>query len=658
MDGTTSVGGSPNGYAETRGTVLDTTRGFTVSAWVNLTEGTRNRTAVSQIGTHMSRFALGMMNDQWRMWTTDKDAEGFAFQLASSTAPVVYGQWTHLTGVYDPAAQTYTLYVNGVAGTPVASAAAWQSSGPLEIGRSKYRGAMTDPWKGSVDDVKVWDRALGAADVARVATDQPVTTGRGAKAAWSFDGTAANPVGAGEADALTLSGGALPGQTGPVGKAVHFDGVDDYARGTRPQVDGSRDFSVSAWVRLSKPAAGDTAAKVAVSQTGQYAGEFTLYYSTAWNQWVFGRYKEDSLTSTLVSARQPDCAPGTVTNGVPCFAGATDEWVHLIGVSDSVAKKTRLYVNGYPVGESDYTQTAPWAAPGPVQLGAGSRSNQNLEYFKGDIGEVRLYDRVVTSAEAAAMVQQNPQLIGRWKLDSATGTPATAPEDLLPGAGATLGGDAAIHSGGGILTPGGTLALDGSGDYAATGTLPLHTNQSFTLAGWVNTAGVPDRDMTVLSVAGTNNSAVVLRWHSKGLNADYEPYGEWQAEVRDGDGSGAVRTTATHSRGSQRGGWIHLAVTYDAFTDRLVLYVNGVPQNQTCAGTPTDCVPYASDIGAPQPYEGGGALQFGRSRQGGGWAEDLSGELDDVWAFQNALTVTQVLKLAAGGNALDSRTGI
>ncbi|MER7767539.1 LamG-like jellyroll fold domain-containing protein [Kitasatospora sp. NPDC096140] len=656
-----ALDGTPNGYAETQGNVLDTTRGFTVSAWVNLTgDTTRNRVAVSENGNFAARFALGLMGGKWAMWTSTQDTNAvYTLETASSDVPVVLNQWTHLTGVYDPVAKTGTLYVNGVPGTPVAVTAAWDARGPLEFGRSKWHGNMTDPWKGSIDEVRLWDRNLTAAEAAGVAADKQLATGRPAKAVWHLDGADAKPAGTTETDNLTAYSGVALGRPGIAGQAIHLDGVDDYLRGTRPQVDGSRDFSVSTWVKLPAPTAGDTNPKMAVTQIGQHNNEFSLYYSPYWKRWIFGRYKEDTSADTLVRTSQPDCTPGTPVNGVPCFAGTTGEWTHLLGVSDTAAKKLRLYINGYLVGESDYTQNAPWANPGPLQIGAVNREGVNAEFFGGDIDDVRVYDRVVTGPEATSMVQQRPQLAGRWKLSAATGAPAVTPDEGPAKAGAQLGGGASIKGDGGVLPNPGTLLLDGSTGYAATASTPLHTGQSFTLAAWANTAGVPTRDMTVLSVAGAANSAVTLRWHALGQDATGQPTGQWQAEVRDSDANGAVRTLTAHTPAtSVLENWTHLAVSYDAFADRLVLYVNGQPENQGCPDGSTGCIPHVSWTGAPQPYEAGGGVQFGRNRAAGAWGEYFSGQLDDVWLYQGVLSPAQIAKLADYNVELATATGV
>ncbi|MER7752608.1 LamG-like jellyroll fold domain-containing protein [Kitasatospora sp. NPDC097643] len=643
-----AMDGTANAYASTQGAVLDTTRGYTVSAWVNLTDASHNRSAVSQAGTSMAAFELGLRGGKWAFATVDKDnATGYGYQQATSDAPVALGQWTHLLGVYDATAKTVTLYVNGVATAPVAAPAAWAARGSLDIGRMHWRGTYTDNWTGALDEVKAWDRALTTADVTDVLADRSPAKGLPAKAVWHLDGKTGTAVGAAETDNATVYGGAQLGVPGVADKALHLDGVSGYARTARPQVDGTRDFSVSTWVRLPKSADTDASARIAVTQIGQHNSEFSLYHSAYYQRWIFGRSKEDTSADTVVRAMQPDCTAGTQVNGVPCFGATTGEWTHLLGVSDTTAKKTRLYINGYLVGEADYVQTTPWASPGGLQFGAVNREGANGEFFGGDLDDVRVYDRVVTATEARDLVQQRPQLAGRWKLNNASGTPLATPDEGPLKAAAQLGTGASIDTAGGIYPTPGALQLNGTTGYAATATAPLHTGQSFTLAGWADTAGVPTRDMTVLSLTGANTSAVTLRWHYIGLDANQQPSGQWQAEVRNSDTSGAVRTTTAHTPVvSVLDNWTHLAVSYDAFSDQLSLYANGQLENQACADGTPGCTPMVSWTTAPQPFEATSGLQFGRTKAAGAWGEYFSGELDDVWLYQGVLSPAQIVKLA------------
>ncbi|MEV7181445.1 LamG-like jellyroll fold domain-containing protein [Kitasatospora sp. NPDC093679] len=658
-----SFDGTANGYADTETSVVDTAKSFTVSVWANIADIAVTRTAVSQAGVNTAFFDLGERSGKWSFTTFSQDlANGFSWQGVNSTAAVVPGRWTHLTGVYDSAGQKVSLYVDGALAGESAAPASFSAAGPLEFGRLRYMGKNVDPWKGSLDEVKLWDRALTAADIVKVAADQAFTTGTPARAVWHLDEAAGATTVAGtsESETLTASGGVQVGSTGIAAQAAHFDGASGYAKTSRPQVDGTRSFAVAAWVRTPKPADTDTKTRVVAGQTGQHNNEFALYFSGATKKWVFGRYKEDSTADTLTQAMQPDCAAGTTVNGVPCLTVTDNQWTHVLGVSDATAKKLRLYVNGFLVGETDYVQTTPWAAPGPVQVGAGSHEGSTIDFFNGDIDDVRVYDRVVTAPEAADMVNQRPQLAGRWKLDTSSGDPKSSPDEGPAHSAAVLEKNgAAILANGGPLPVQGTLQLDGVAGAAQSTGVPLHTDQSFTLAGWANTAGVPTRDMAVLSQTGATGGAVTLRWHYlKDDPTTGEHLGEWQVSVANTDSTGAARTTVAHSpAASVLEMWTHLAVVYDALSGRLTLYVNGSVENQSCDGQDASCTVRTSWAPAVRPFDATGGLQFGRTKNAGAWGEFFSGELDDVWAYQGVLSPIQIVQLSNCNNIVDTATG-
>ncbi len=99
-------------------------------------------------------------------------ANGSATQGAgvSSMSFPVAGEWTHLAGVYDPAAGTVALYVNGVRESDAAASfgAVVDSPGPFLVGRASWG----HPLQGAVDDVRVYGRALSAAEIAALADPQ------------------------------------------------------------------------------------------------------------------------------------------------------------------------------------------------------------------------------------------------------------------------------------------------------------------------------------------------------------------------------------------------------------------------------------------------------------------------------------------------------
>ncbi|MEV4617066.1 LamG domain-containing protein, partial [Kitasatospora sp. NPDC049258] len=249
--------GTADGYAGTESAVLDTDRSFTVSVWANLADVNLTRTAVSQAAGNTAFFDLGERDGKWAFVTYTADlADGFGWQPAVGTVPVALNTWTHLTGVYDAAAMKVLLYVDGTLAAQAPAPKSFASRGPLELGRFRYMGGYVDPWKGSLDELKVWDRALSAGEVADSAADRPLTSGVPAKAVWHFDETTGPMAGFPESDSLSATGVVQAGVSGTAGKAVNFDGKTGYARTSRPQVDGTRSFSVSTWARLPQPAAG------------------------------------------------------------------------------------------------------------------------------------------------------------------------------------------------------------------------------------------------------------------------------------------------------------------------------------------------------------------------------------------------------------------
>ncbi|MGP4004888.1 LamG-like jellyroll fold domain-containing protein, partial [Streptomyces sp. 8N706] len=102
-------------YAATAGPVVDTTKSFSVSAWVKLDNKNVNHTFLSQAGTRASGFQLYYSKhyDKWvfNRHVKDTDDTEIARSMSSETAQT--GVWTHLAGVYDASAKKVQLFVNG-----------------------------------------------------------------------------------------------------------------------------------------------------------------------------------------------------------------------------------------------------------------------------------------------------------------------------------------------------------------------------------------------------------------------------------------------------------------------------------------------------------------------------------------------------------------
>ena len=155
------------GSLATTGSVLDTTKSFSVSAWVDPTGlGSAWQTFVVQQANQVSGFSLdydGSTGD-WAFSRAESDRPGATIDRAESSSPAQANAWTYLTGTFDAGTGALSLFVNGgFAGTTVDNMPL-AATGPLVIGRG-FGGAANDFVTGDIADVQVYQRSLSATDV-------------------------------------------------------------------------------------------------------------------------------------------------------------------------------------------------------------------------------------------------------------------------------------------------------------------------------------------------------------------------------------------------------------------------------------------------------------------------------------------------------------
>ncbi|MBK3571133.1 LamG-like jellyroll fold domain-containing protein [Streptomyces sp. MBT62] len=168
--GAHSLSLTAGGYAAAAGPALDTSKAFSVAAWVNLSQLGGYQTAVSIDGKVVSAFYLGLRDDTgtFAFARLDSDATQGAAVAAAASAPTT-GTWTHLVGVSDPSAGVTRLYVDGVLEGETDYTAGWAGTGDTAIGRALYGGGHVDQWHGLIDDVWMFPSALTSDQVAALA---------------------------------------------------------------------------------------------------------------------------------------------------------------------------------------------------------------------------------------------------------------------------------------------------------------------------------------------------------------------------------------------------------------------------------------------------------------------------------------------------------
>ncbi|MFI8487526.1 LamG-like jellyroll fold domain-containing protein [Streptomyces rubrogriseus] len=413
-----------NAYLATSGAVLDTTKSFTVSAWARLEKKDVNYTVLSQAGTNASGFQLyySTYSDAWIFNRHQTDVVNPVITRSFGTKPPVLNAWTHLAGVYDAAANTIQLYVNGVPqGEPVPFAATpWKASGGLQVGRLWYRTQGAENFAGTIDEVRVWSRALADTEIAHDAELEDEDLG---------DGTSGDPVPAlvakwdatdmtvatgstvrdtsGFGRSLTLNGAALTqfttgdpdiGEEVTTTQSMTLNGTSAYATTTGPVVDDSGSFTATAWVTLDPAKLADTTKAYTVQvlgQSGTSQSSWGVWYEqpagSTQGRWTYGRPDKDGTGAAWTQSSSG--AFTTAQLGVPVLLTVVYD-AQAAPDPDDTSKlgALRLHVDSARTGDEEGVPfSAPWQGTGAFEIGRAKINGAAARYFPGRIDSVRVW---------------------------------------------------------------------------------------------------------------------------------------------------------------------------------------------------------------------------------------------------------------------------
>lgn len=194
-------------------------------------------------------------------------------------------------------------------------------------------------------------------------------------------------------------GGSLSGQsgnpyTGKASKAApYFNKGNPNSIVVSPNLALTNSFTVTAWVKPGTLAASSYTRIV----DANYKTGFLLTTNNNATQYAF--IVADG-TGTLAAATCP-AATSSVSSGTWQFLSATYSYI------SSVSGTAKFYINGAQSGSTCTLVTAAAPAPGPLALGYCAVSGQgcaaNVNVFDGQIGSVRIYNRVLSVAEISAI---------------------------------------------------------------------------------------------------------------------------------------------------------------------------------------------------------------------------------------------------------------
>ncbi|MEV4627811.1 LamG-like jellyroll fold domain-containing protein [Micromonospora sp. NPDC049523] len=282
--------------------------------------------------------------------------------------------------------------------------------------------------------------------------------------------------------------------------------------------------------------------------------------------------------------------------------------------------------NGVTVNTSVYDaanrQTSSTADPNGVNrtttLGY-DRDNNVITTVESDPNGVvarseALYDHNGRAVAETTYPSTAPTPVGRWRLDETSGTTAAD----------TSGNSAATAVGPVGWSPerGGSATFDGSA--LVTDGPVVDSARSYTVSAWVKLQSVGWNYFAVTQ-AGEQTSAFSLGYILQ--------TNRWGLMTADSDVVGQTGAFVYSTSVPVVGAWTHLAGVYDAGAGNISMYVNG----QLEGTVPTSSV-----------WSSKGAFTIGRGKYAGQLSDYWPGSINDVQAYQQALTPAQVAQVYGG----------
>ncbi|WP_266876338.1 LamG domain-containing protein [Streptomyces sp. NBC_01264] len=395
-------------YAATSGPVINTQESFTIAAWVRPDRVDKTFSMAGVAGEYMSAVNIThRANGTWSAalpTTDDTNSNGIKY-VVNAKAKTVPKVWTHVAVVYDRVAKRLRLYINGDFQEGIDLPSDFKpiaATGPLTIGRNKYRGDWTNDFPGLIDEMTVWQSDLSAESLRADVQMHDKTTGRNMvelSARWNPDTVAGGALTdtSGYGRDLTISSGA----TIAGGKLV-LNGTtgDGYAAG--PIVDEMGSFTATAEVELdsaklaTKPngyiaqvlgqrnaggAAWGVWFKKVATETSHHPDTGELVTSVIGN-WYFGRLNSD----------------GTGTWSVSPARAELDTSVQVTVVHNAQDNRLKLYVDGnYVSDRDDFYATESGSTT--FAVGKGLVNDAWGNYLPGTINDVRVWTGAMIDAE-------------------------------------------------------------------------------------------------------------------------------------------------------------------------------------------------------------------------------------------------------------------
>jgi hypothetical protein len=388
-DSAYSLDGNDHLLVSDNSSVFIGTNDFTYSMWVK-TSSSSSQMLCQRWQSGDGPYYLRINDANGNTTFITYDSENLSLRNSQSTVDVADGSWHMITCMRE--GTTTLVYVDdqlvSTASGTIRSIV--NKAGYLYIGVQVYNGSLINYFTGSVDDVRLYNRALSITEIEELYQEAD----DGLVAHYTFDGDANDESGNGY-DGTVSGATQTADREGRFDSAYEFDGVDDYIEVSNSLGTEATPFAVSAWM---------------CSTNARYQMVVSKKPSGEWNngQWQL-------VASTYTGFQYADQYGNSYVNKVDADVDLNDgEWHHLCGMVDE--NGARLYIDGELEAEdTSVNLVSHYSAP--IHIGDRAYST-GRQYFEGDIDDVQIYNRALSADEvmdlyeAAAEAEDDPESDG------------------------------------------------------------------------------------------------------------------------------------------------------------------------------------------------------------------------------------------------------
>jgi large repetitive protein len=633
---------------------LDITGAITMAAWIKPGKADTQDLIAKEIngvadGYQLSLAAPSSTGKVFVRFNNDPNN-----RVDSLTSYPTNGAWVHVAATYD--GSTVRMYYNGV----LEASRAWTgliapNSTPLGIGAQSNNARW---FQGGIDDVRLYDRALTAGEIAALAgaltNHAPATVGdsystpAGTALTVAAPGVLANDTDA-DGDPLTaildtpVSHGVLVlNADGSFGytPAAGFSGSDSFSYRASDGTVTSPTTSVTITVTpINHPpictsggssTAEDAALTGSVVCTDAENDPLTYAVDTGTLHGVLVLAADGGFTYTpAADYAGPDGFTFTASDGADASAPTT--WAitvtpvndaptaapQAVTVDEDVATDITLAGNDVDAEVLSYTVVNQPDHGTLIGDAPDLTYTPDSHYAGADSFTFKANDGMVDSNVATVSIDVRSSLRAWWSLDEGTGNAL--------GDSSTYDNDATLSG-----TPGWVVGKVGPSalrfDGAQVATVPddssLNLTSAMTIVAWIRPEQTGTQDLVTKAVLGQTNGYQLT------LSSPTSAAAQTRVFFRFNQASSAdtYRINSSTVYPSDGATWIHVAATYDGTTMRL--YINGVLE---------------ASLDAPAPAVNGLPLAIGGQSDG---QRNYRGTIDDLRLYARALSPVEIQALA------------